>query len=600
MPAGVSLDAAPAVLGVTRSATGRRWSPSVADDRLSLALSQRLSIPEVLGRVLAARGVDLETAADHMNPTLRGDLPDPSRFKDMDVAAGRLARAIMAGEPITVFGDYDVDGATSAALLKRFCVAVGGQLAFYIPDRIKEGYGPNAPALRRIAADGTRVVVTVDCGTLAHKPLATAAEIGLEVIVVDHHLAEPALPPALAVINPNRTDEDRTYGQLAAVGVAFLLVIATNRALREAGWYAERDEPELLEWLDLVALGTVCDVVPLTGVNRAFVAKGLAVMARRRNIGLAALADVARQNGPPSTYHLGYILGPRINAGGRVGRANLGARLLTTTDPDEANEIARELDRLNAERRAIEALVQEEAMAQAARRYTEHPGPLVMVVGEGWHPGVIGIVASRLKDHYGRPALVVAIDEKGTGRGSGRSVVGANLGAAVAAAHAAGLLRSGGGHAMAAGLTVARDQVENLQRFLVAKLASQVAGLDIGRPLHIDGSLAPGAVNGDFAAALARAGPYGAGNREPRFAIADARVVGAKIVGIDHVRCTLTGAHGGRVDAIAFGQADGPIGEALLAPGRAALHVAGTIRPDRRSARMQLIIEDVARAGQGA
>ena len=600
MPTGVSLGAAPAVLGVSSSVTGRRWVTSAADDRLSLALSQRLSIPEVVGRVLAARGVDLESAADHMNPTLRRHLPDPSRFKDMDAAARRLASAIMAGEPITVFGDYDVDGATSTALLKRFCDAVGGQLAFYIPDRIKEGYGPNVPALRHIAADGTRLLVTVDCGTLAHEPLATAAEIGLDVIVVDHHLAEPALPPALAVINPNRTDEDRAYGQLAAVGVALLLVIATNRGLREAGWYAERDEPELMAWLDLVALGTVCDVVPLTGINRALVTKGLAVMARRRNIGLATLADVAGQRGPPSTYHLGFVLGPRINAGGRVGRADLGARLLTTADPVEANQIASELDRLNAERRAIEALVLEQARAQAARRCGDRPGPLVMVVGEGWHPGVIGIVASRLKDHYARPALVIALDEEGTGRGSGRSVAGANLGAAVTAAREAGLLRNGGGHPMAAGLTVARDQLENLERFLTAKLRPQVADLDPERPLYIDGALAPGAVNADFAAALDRCGPYGAGNREPRFAIADARVVGAKIVGNRHVRCTLTGADGGRVDAMAFDHAVGPIGEILLAPGRTALHVAGTIRPDRRSTRMQVIVEDVARVAAGA
>ena len=551
-----------------------------------------------MGRVLAARGIELAQAPSYLNPTLRVMLPDPSRLKDMDRAAARLATAIMREEPVTVFGDYDVDGATSTAVLRRFWNEVGGQLGLYIPDRLTEGYGPNEPALRRIAADGTRLVVTVDCGSVAFEPLEAAAGAGLEVIVVDHHLAPPSLPPAYAVINPNRADEDGSLSQLAAVGVSFLLVVAVNRALRDAGWYSQREEPELLQWLDLVALGTVCDVVPLTGVNRALTRKGLEVMAGRHNIGLSALADVAGLAERPDASHLGFVLGPRVNAGGRVGRADLGARLLATTDPDEAREIAAELDRLNAERRAIEAIVLEEAMEQANRRHRDGAGPLVLVAEEGWHPGVIGIVASRLKDHFGRPAMVIAIDENGMGRGSGRSITGVDLGAAVTAAREAGLLINGGGHRMAAGLTVFQGRINVLREFLAASISPQLGDLEAPRPLDIDAAMAPGGLSDDLVTALAQAGPYGAGNPEPRFAIAGLTVSHADIVGNGHVRCTLVGNDGARVRAIAFGAATRPVGEVLLSSGVVPLHVAGTVRADRRfgASHVQVVIDDIAPA----
>jgi len=416
------------VLGVERSLSGRRWEARLTDDRKSLALAQRLGVPELVARVLAARGVGLETAADFLAPSLRALLPDPSCLLDMDAAAERLYQALRDGERVAVFGDYDVDGATSSALLQRFLRALGVDLRVYIPDRLAEGYGPNAPALRRLATEGVRLAVTVDCGISAFGALEAAREAGLEVIVVDHHQAEMRLPPAAAVVNPNRLDQPGGLGQLAAVGVAYLLVVALNRLLRRSGWYAARalPEPDLLAWLDLVALGTVCDVVPLTGVNRALVAQGLKVMARRGNRGLAALCDVAGVAEPPGTYHAGFLLGPRVNAGGRVGEAGLGARLLATEDAGEAASIAARLDGYNAERREIERRV----LDQAIEAIEAEGGPgeaLAFAAAEGWHPGVIGIVASRLKERYNLPALVVALDGA-LGKGSGRSVAGVDLG----------------------------------------------------------------------------------------------------------------------------------------------------------------------------
>ncbi|OHC74877.1 MAG: single-stranded-DNA-specific exonuclease RecJ, partial [Rhodospirillales bacterium RIFCSPLOWO2_01_FULL_65_14] len=383
-------------LGVAHSFSGKRWLSRAADDRQSLALAQRLGLPEIVGRVLAARGVGLDDAAAFLAPTLRRSLPDPSELLGMDDAAERVASAVMQGERIGIFGDYDVDGATSAALLTRFFAAIGGRSITYIPDRVKEGYGPNTPAMLKLKDAGASVVITVDCGTAAHEPLQAAAAAGLDVVVVDHHEAEALLPPAAAVINPNRLDDQSGLGQLAAVGVAFLLAVAVNRALRQAGWYANRPEPDLTRWLDLVALGTVCDVVPLTGVNRALVTQGLKVMARRDNPGLKALADVAGLQEPPGTYHAGFVLGPRINAGGRVGAPDLGARLLGTDDAAEAVELAKRLDGLNRERQEIEARVLEGALQRIEA--AGDAGPVVVVAGDGWHPGVVGIVASRLAD----------------------------------------------------------------------------------------------------------------------------------------------------------------------------------------------------------
>jgi len=595
---GVGIASAPAVLGVERSVSGRRWRPRSGDDRLALALAQRLSLPEVMGRVLAGRGVALEEAERFLNPTLRDHLPDPSGFRDMDVAAARLADAVERGERIAVFGDYDVDGATSSALLLRFLAGVGAEPVVYIPDRLKEGYGPNAPAMRRLAEAGAQVVVTVDCGTLAFDALEAAAAAGLDAIVVDHHLAEAALPRAVAVINPNRLDESGAHGQLAAVGVAFLLAVATNRALRARGFFARRPEPSLMQWLDLVALGTVCDVVPLTGVNRALVAQGLKVLMRRGNAGLAALADVAGLAEPPGPYHLGFLLGPRVNAGGRVGQSDLGVRLLSTDDPREAERIARELNRLNAERQAIEAAVLEQAMRKA--QALPQGGPLTLVAAEGWHPGVIGIVAARLKEAFGRPAIVVALDGE-LGKGSGRSVPGVDLGAAVTAARQAGLLVNGGGHAMAAGLTIAASRIDELHEFLAARLAVQMTADGAARlaTLGIDGALSVRGASEDLLDLLEKAGPFGQGHPEPRFALAAARVVNASVVGEKHVRCILTGGDGGRLKAIAFRSLENGVGEALLQSQGAPLHVAGQLRADwwQGERRAQFVIDDVARPG---
>lgn len=586
----------PAFLGVERSVTGRRWCERPGDGRMALALSQRLEVPEVVGRVLASRGVGPDEAGRFLNPTLRDMMPDPSRFKDMDVAAERLASAIMQGEQITVFGDYDVDGATSSALLKRFLDAVGARGRIYIPDRLSEGYGPNPEALLRLKEEGTSLVVTVDCGTTAYAALEAAAVAGLEVIVVDHHEAEPKLPRATAVVNPNRLDEDGGFRQLAAVGVTFLLVVAANRLLRSAGWYERWDEPDLMAWLDLVALGSVCDLVPLTGLNRAFVAQGLKVMARRGNPGLRALSDVAGIAEAPGTYHAGFVLGPRINAGGRIGASGLGARLLSTDDGGEAEVIARQLDALNRERREIEARVFEQALA----RVEEGPSVrLTFVAGEDWHPGVIGIVASRLVERFGRPACVVSVGGE-SAVGSGRSVAGIDLGAAVIAARQAGLVVKGGGHAMAAGFTSAPERVDEVGRFLSARVAERMAEAGPA-PLHLDGGIGIGGASLDLVEVLKGIGPFGSGNPEPRFAISHARVAKADVVGDGHVRCFLTGEGGGRLAAIAFRSAETGLGRVLLGSDGVPLHIAGRLRENIWQGRstVQMLIDDAASAWQG-
>ena len=583
-------------LGVEKSLKGKRWIKRDADDRQALALAQRYGLPEVVGRVLAGRGVGLDDAEAFLNPTLRTLLPDPSTLKGMDVAAERLGSAIMEGEAIGIFGDYDVDGATSSALLKRFIAAVGGRTQVYIPDRIKEGYGPNTPALLKFKDDGISVVVTVDCGTSAFEPLEAAKDAGLEMIVVDHHEAEATLPPATAIINPNRLDDDSGQGQLAAVGVAFLLVVAVNRALRSAGWYETRPEPDLTGWLDLVALGTVCDVVPLTGINRALVSQGLKVMGQRRNTGLKALADVAGLKEAPETYHAGFQLGPRINAGGRIGSPDLGSRLLGTDDADEAMEIAHRLDELNLERRGIEAAVQEAAVEEA-EKVGDDLGPLVVCAGEGWHPGVIGIVAGRLKDSFNRPACVIAFDGD-TGTGSGRSVTGVDLGAAVIAACQAGILIKGGGHKMAAGFTVEKAKLEELKAFLSDRVATDIKEGDIRPTLYLDGAMKPKAADMNLLEILAQVGPFGAGNPEPRFVIPAAQLSYAAVVGERHVRGFVTGEGGGRLAAISFNCVDSPLGQALLNSDGAPLHLAGRLKVNTWQGRSsaQLHIDDAAPA----
>ena len=587
------------LLGVERSLTGKRWEARLDDGRAGLTLAQRLELPEIVGRLLAARGVTSETAGLFLNPTLRDLLPNPSSLKDMDAAAARLADAVAAGEKIAVFGDYDVDGATSAALLHRFLRQIGQAPRVYIPDRMAEGYGPNAPALRRLAQEGAKVVVTVDCGITAFEALEEARKAGLESIVVDHHAAEPRLPPAVAVVNPNRLDDDSGLGQLAAVGVTFLLLVALNRALRERGWYekAGRKSPDLLALLDLVALGTVCDVVPLTGLNRAFVTQGLRVMGQRRNLGLKALADVAGVDEPPGTYHAGFLLGPRVNAGGRVGQAPLGAELLATEDIAAAASIARQLDAYNAERKEIEAAVLDQALLQIEGE-GRAPEGLVFAASEGWHAGVIGIVASRLKERYNLPALVVALED-GVGKGSARSVPGVDLGAAVIAARQAGLLVNGGGHPMAAGLTVAEDQTAALRSFLAERLGEAMQKLGYVPALGIDGALDLAGANSELVGHLESLAPYGTANAEPRFALPQVKIVDSGVVGENHVRCVLAGGNGGpRLRAIAFRALDTPVGEALLKSKGLPLHLAGKLRADawRGGDAVQFLIDDAARA----
>lgn len=578
------------------SVTGRTWRLRAGDDRLAETLAQRLGVPEVVGRVMAARGIDLDGAEDFLKPTLRALLPDPLVLTDMDRAVDRMVRAIRGGEGIAVFGDYDVDGATSSALLLRFLAAVGCPGRLYIPDRQNEGYGPNGPALARLAGEGARVVVTVDCGTTAHEALAAGQAAGVDVVVVDHHEAEPALPPCAALVNPNRLDDDSGLGQLAAVGVTFLFVVALNRALREAGHYRDRPPPDLMAWLDLVALGTVCDVVPLQGLNRALVAQGLKVMRGRRNVGLAALADVAGVKEAPGTYHLGFLLGPRVNAGGRIGAADLGARLLLTEDPDEARTLAERLDGHNGERQAIEAQVLDEAIG--AVEAAGAPEWLAVAVGRDWHPGVVGIVASRLKERYQVPAVVITVDGAGVAKGSGRSVRGVDLGAAVIAARQAGLLTSGGGHAMAAGLTGSADRLDDLVAFLRARIADQLGEAGLVREMEMDGHLALAAARPDLVNTLAALGPFGVGNPEPRFVFRDVRITRADVVGRGHVRCRLSDGQGAQIKAMAFRAADTPLGDLLRDRMGARVHILGHLRIDDWDARQsaQLFIDDAAPA----
>ncbi|MEQ8398618.1 single-stranded-DNA-specific exonuclease RecJ [Thalassobaculum sp.] len=586
------------VLGVERSVTGKRWiargGAVIEAERLGLAIAQRHGVPEIVGRLIAQRGIGLDGVERFLEPTLKAELPDPSVLKDMDVAAARLSDAVQGGQPVGLFADYDVDGATSAALMTRYLRAVGATSIVHIPDRIDEGYGPNLPAIEGLAGQGAGVVVCLDCGILAVETLGQARAAGIDMLVIDHHLAGPQLPPAVAVVNPNRLDESGGYGQLAACGVTFLVLVALNRELRRRGWFRQRPEPDLRVLLDLVALGTVCDVVPLAGLNRAFVAQGIRVMAGRGNPGLAALGDIAKLDRRPDPYHLGFVLGPRINAGGRVGRADLGARLLATDDPVEAATLAAELDRYNGERRAIEAEVLEAAIAQAE---TQTNAAALVVFGEGWHPGVVGIVASRLKDRFHRPACVIGVED-GVGKGSGRSVTGVQLGAAVIAAQQAGVLIKGGGHAMAAGFTVAADRVEAFQAFLCERVTADLADGDRTASLSIDAALAPSGATGDLVRTVGRIGPFGTGNAEPRFAFPAVRVVGAGVVGENHVRCTLMGSDGARVKAIAFRALDGDLGQALLKAGGTPFHVAGHLRADdfRGGDQVQLIVDDAAPA----
>jgi len=578
-----------AYLGVDSSLTGRRWvGPAPEHERQAEALAQITRLPPALCAVLARNRVGADAVADFLAPSLRALLPDPMSLRDMGPAAERVLAALERREKIAVFADYDVDGGASAALMLTWLRALGHDATLYIPDRIDEGYGPNEPAMEALARDHG-LIVCVDCGTLSHGPVAAAK--GADVVILDHHLGAENLPDALAVVNPNRQDESGDLGHLCAAGVVFLLLVEANRRLRARGLQG----PDLMGMLDLVALATVADVAPLIGVNRAFVRQGLKVMGQRRRPGLVALSDVARIDTAPKPYHLGFVLGPRVNAGGRIGAADLGARLLSTADPVEAGRLAARLDQLNDERRAVEAAVREEAMAQAERRGTE--GPLVWAASEDWHPGVIGIVAARLKEATNRPAVVIALDGA-EGKGSGRSVAGVDLGASIQRLAAEGLLLRGGGHRMAAGLTVARDQLDAAMARLSELLARQGAGTGGAGDLRLDGLLMPSAATVELVESLDAAGPFGQAAPAPRFAFADMTILDARRVGANHLKIRFGDLSGAQIDGIAFSAYDTELGPAVERAGRARMHLAGRVEINSFGGRnkVQLRLDDAALA----
>ena len=589
-----------AFLGVSRSATGRLWR-----DRLdargaaqALAIAQRHQLPEMLARVLAGRGVDLDAVTDFLDPTIRKLMPDPFTVTQMEAATRRIADAVARGERVAIFGDYDVDGATSSALLAWHLRHCGLDPLIHIPDRIFEGYGPNVEAVKVLAAKGTTLLITVDCGTTSIEALAEAKRLGMSVVVIDHHQCGDDLPAVDALVNPNRPDDLSGLGHLAAVGLVFVTLVALNRELRGRGfWNDQRPEPDLLGMLHHVAVGTVADVAALTGLNRAFVAKGLIALRRRDHVGHTALMDIARLNGPPEAWHLGFMLGPRINAGGRIGRADLGVRLLLEGDVSEAARIAAELDRLNSERRVIEQAAEAQAEAEAlAALGLEDKGAVIVTAAEGWHPGVVGLVASRLKEKFGRPAFAIAIEPGGIGTGSGRSISGVDLGKAVRQAVSDGLLMKGGGHAMAAGITLRKEQLAEFRAYIEAVLADDVARSRNIHELLVDGAVSARAVTPELATTLNRAGPYGAGNPEPVIALPSHQLVYADEVGQAHLRVRLKSGDGAIVNGIAFRAIGQKLGNALKDNRGQLLHVAGSLSVDRwqGAERVQLRVIDVA------
>jgi single-stranded-DNA-specific exonuclease len=578
------------------SLTGRPWILREADDRQVLAMVQKHGLPEMLSRILVARGVGLDEVEDFMNPSLKALMPDPSHLLDMDAAAARVAQAVMAGERIAIFGDYDVDGATSSALLVHFLRALGGEPIVYIPDRMKEGYGPNTEALLSLKERGASLVITVDCGTLSFEPLEAAHQAGVDVIVIDHHQGEARLPKAYAVVNPNRLDESSPHRHLAAVGVSFLLAVAVNRALRAQGWFEGKREPDLRQWLDIVALGTVCDVVPLIGVNRALVAQGLKVMAGRGNLGMRTMLDMAKIDDRPGVYHAGFVLGPRINAGGRVGKSDLGVRLLTSQDETEAKALAKELEQHNAERKSIEAAVLEEAQLQAER--LDESSPMILVSGKGWHPGVIGIVAGRLKERFHKPVAVLGVDG-GVGKASARSVTGFDFGAAVIAARDMGLLLAGGGHAMAAGFTVEEGKIPALTEFLSTRVRAQVKDTVAQKRLFLDCMLGISGATPELVEQMERLGPFGQANPSIRVVIQNVVNLKPDVVGQDHIRTLLVDRlSNARLSAISFRSMGTSLGEALLSTRGQVLDVAGQLRLQDWNGKQSLSfqIDDIARA----
>ncbi len=589
-------------LGVEKSATGRAWRDRL-DERGSaraLAIAQRHDLPELLARIIAGRNIEADAVEAFLDPTIKHSMPDPNVLTGMPEAAERIAAAVTRGESVAIFGDYDVDGAASSALLARFLRHCGLDPIVHIPDRLFEGYGPNVEAVRALAARGATLLVTVDCGTTSIEPLAEAKSRGMDVVVIDHHQADEALPPADAIVNPNRRDDLSGLGHLAAVGLVFMTVVAVNRLLRSRGfWTAERPEFDLLSLLDDVALGTVADVVPLIGLNRAFVAKGLIALRRRDRPGHVSLMDVARLSGPPEAWHLGFLLGPRINAGGRIGRADLGARLLMEDDPIEAAKIAAELDRLNRERQVIElqTVAQAEAEAMAALGI-EDKGSVVVTAAEGWHPGVVGLVAARLKEKFSRPAFAIALEPGGVGTGSGRSIAGVDIGRAVRRAVTEGLLIKGGGHAMAAGVTMKKGALAELRAFLESALAPDVQVARRAQGLMIDGAVSAAGANTDLVTMIERAGPFGSGNPEPTIALPSHAVTYADEVGQAHMRVRLKSADGATVNAIAFRAAGQRLGIELKNSRGRQIHAAGTFSLDRWQGeeRVQFKLTDIAPA----
>ncbi|WP_319544897.1 single-stranded-DNA-specific exonuclease RecJ [Ruegeria conchae] len=578
-----------AFLGVEQSLTGRRWvGPGIEVERSAEMMAQQTDLPRAVCQVLARRGLPVMEASGFLEPKLKELLPDPRSMKDMELAASRFLEAVRNRQKIAVFADYDVDGGSSAALLLVWLRQMGIAATLYVPDRIDEGYGPNVPAMQELAVSHD-LIICVDCGTLSHEPIAAAK--GADVIVLDHHLGGETLPDCVAVVNPNRQDESGDLGYFCAAAVVFLMLVEVGRQLREAG----AKGPDLMAMLDLVALATVADVAPLIEANRALVRQGLKVMAQRQRPGLVALSDVARMDTAPNSYHLGFLLGPRVNAGGRIGQADLGARLLSTDSATEAEALSKRLDALNSERREIENTVRAAALAQADERGLD--APLVWAAGEGWHPGVVGIVASRLKEAANRPAIVIGFDGD-EGKGSGRSVSGVDLGASIQRLAAEGLLVKGGGHKMAAGLTVMRDQLEPAMARLSELLAKQGAGQAGPADLKLDGALMPGAATVDLIEQIEKAGPFGAGAPAPRYALPDLQVRFAKRVGETHLKLSLSDGMSGGLDAIAFGAFDGPLGDRLSNHGGARFHFAGRLEVNSWGGRqsVQLRLEDAAEA----
>ncbi|MDP1874571.1 single-stranded-DNA-specific exonuclease RecJ [Phenylobacterium sp.] len=583
-------------LDVDRSLSGRLWRARPADPALVRAHQMALGLDEPMARALAARGITAEAAVSYLQPTLKALFPDPSTFADMDKAARVLVDALVADKAVVVFADYDVDGASSAALLVRWFDAMGKRLTIYVPDRVAEGYGPSPAAFRRLREEGADLVVTVDCGAAAVDAIACAGEIGLDVVVVDHHLMRDEIPVCAALVNPNRADCGSGQGVLAAAGVTFVLLAALNREARARNLFVERPEPDLRQWLDLAAMGAVCDVTQLVGFNRALTAQGLKVMSAWANPGLKALLEAAGAKGPATTFHAGFVLGPRINAGGRIGRSDLGARLLSTDDPDEARKIALELDALNASRREVEAQVLEAAVRILERESNFADQPLLLVAADDWHPGVIGIVAGRLRERYRKPTLVVGIDRAAdVGKGSGRSQPGVNLGRAVQAAFDAGLLLAGGGHAMAAGLSVRPNLLPELREFLCARLEVEADAATEADALEIDALITAAGADRGLLESFQRLAPFGPGNPEPLFALAEARVERPMMLRGGHVRCTLTDRSGARLKAVAWRAEETEVGRRLMGGG-GAVHVVGRLKADDWNGRqgVELEIDDVA------